>query len=57
MPEDALVLVVVNPGDPGTTMNLLAPIVVNSATGTSAQVILDGQGWPLRAELATSVSR
>lgn len=55
VPEDALVLVVANPGSTGTTMNLLAPIVVNASTGVSAQFILEGQDWPLRAELAPAV--
>lgn len=50
--EDAMVLVVANPGETGTRMNLLAPIVVNVHTGACAQVILDDQGWPLQAELA-----
>lgn len=50
--EDTLVLVVANPGADGTTMNLLAPIVVNAATGVSAQIILDGQDFALRAELS-----
>lgn len=50
-PEDALLLVVANPAEHGTTVNLMAPIVVNSVTGASAQVILEGQDWPLRAEL------
>lgn len=50
-PEKALLLVVANPGSRGTTVNLMAPIVVNSATGASAQFILEGQDWPLRAEL------
>lgn len=49
--SDALVLVVANPAHDGTTMNLLAPIVVNSSTGASAQIILDGQDFPLRAQL------
>ena len=49
--EDTLVLVVANPGENGTTMNLLAPIVVNATSGASAQIILDGQDYPLRAEL------
>jgi flagellar assembly factor FliW len=49
--DQALVLVVANPGEAGTTMNLLAPIVVNAATGASAQIILDGQDFPLRAQL------
>jgi len=49
--DDALVLVVANPGESGTTMNLMAPIVVNSLNGRSAQVILEDEKWPLRAEL------
>lgn len=49
--DDALVLVVANPADDGTTMNLLAPIVVNATSGASAQIILDGQDYPLRAQL------
>ncbi|PXA67375.1 flagellar assembly protein FliW [Cryobacterium arcticum] len=50
-PEQAMVLVVTNPGETGTTVNLMAPIVVNASTGRCAQIILDGQDWPLRAEL------
>jgi flagellar assembly factor FliW len=50
---DAMVLVVANPGESGTRMNLLAPIVVNVHSGACAQVILDDQDWPLQAELAT----
>jgi flagellar assembly factor FliW len=50
-PEDALVLVVANPGESGTTMNLMAPIVVNAVNGHCAQFILDGDEWPLRARL------
>jgi flagellar assembly factor FliW len=49
--DDALVLVVANPGESGTTMNLMAPIVVNSVNGRSAQFILEGEEWPLRAQL------
>lgn len=49
--DDALVLVVANPGESGTTMNLMAPIVVNSLNGRSAQFILEGEGFPLRALL------
>jgi flagellar assembly factor FliW len=49
--DDALVLVVANPGESGTTMNLMAPIVVNSLNGRCAQFILDGDEWPLRAQL------
>lgn len=51
VPEDALVLVVANPAGRGTTVNLMAPVVVNSTTGTAAQVILEGQEWPIRSEL------
>lgn len=49
--DDALVLVVANPGENGTTVNLMAPIVVNASTGVCAQVILDGQDWSLQSEL------
>ncbi|MBG6213748.1 MAG: flagellar assembly protein FliW [Cryobacterium sp.] len=52
-PVDALVLVVVNPGETTTTVNLMAPIVVNAGTGACAQFILDDQDWPLHAELGT----
>lgn len=50
--NDALVLVIANPGEEGTTVNLMAPIVINSTNGLSAQFILEGQDWPMRAELA-----
>ncbi|MBG6178860.1 flagellar assembly protein FliW [Arthrobacter sp. CAN_A1] len=45
-------LVVANPGEKGTTVNLLAPILVNQATGRCTQVILERGEWPVRAELA-----
>lgn len=51
-PADAMLLVVANPGASGTTVNLLAPIVVNARTAVGAQLILEGQDLPLRAELA-----
>lgn len=51
-PLDAMLLVVANPGDTVTTVNLLAPIVVNARTSVGAQLILDDQDLPLRAELA-----
>jgi flagellar assembly factor FliW len=50
-PDDALLLVVANPGSDGVHVNLLAPVVVNTATGAAAQVILDGQDYPVRAPL------
>ncbi len=46
--DDAMVLVVATPAATGTTVNLMAPIVVNSSTGISAQVILDGPDWPIQ---------
>jgi len=52
--EEALLLVVATPADAGMTVNLLAPVVVNARTGAGAQLILEGQDWPLRAELAPS---
>ncbi|TDN42876.1 flagellar assembly factor FliW [Curtobacterium flaccumfaciens] len=51
-PADAMLLVVANPGASGTTVNLLAPIVVNARTAAGAQLILEDQDLPLRAELA-----
>ncbi|PQZ96052.1 flagellar assembly protein FliW [Arthrobacter sp. MYb227] len=42
------VFVIVNTANNQTTVNLLAPILVNAGTGSCAQVILDGQDWPLR---------
>jgi flagellar assembly factor FliW len=51
-PENVLLLVIVNPSEAGTTVNLMAPIVVNATTGVCAQLILDDQDWPLRAELS-----
>ena len=50
--EDAIVLLVVNPGDDaGTaTANLLAPVVVNLATRQGGQVVLD-EDLPIRAPL------
>jgi flagellar assembly factor FliW len=55
-PEEAMVLVVANPGENATTINLMAPIVVNVVTGRCAQFILDGEKWPIRAELVGSAA-
>lgn len=49
---DASVLVVTTLDEEGPVVNLLAPMLVNSATGAASQVILDGTDWPLRARLA-----
>ena len=49
-----VMLAVVHPGaDEPSTANLLAPILVNPVTGAAAQVVLDGDEWPLRAPLGT----
>lgn len=49
--EEVHVLVIVSVADEGVTANLLAPIIVNPATGAACQVILDGQAWPVREML------
>ena len=51
-PAEAMLLVVANPGAESTTVNLLAPVVVNARTAVGAQFILEDQDLPLRAELA-----
>lgn len=48
--QDARVLVVARTGDDGTTVNLLAPVIVNADAGIGAQVILDGT-WSTRQQL------
>jgi flagellar assembly factor FliW len=45
------VLVVINHSPASTTVNLMAPIVFNPATGRCTQLVLDGKEYPLRAEL------
>lgn len=50
-PEQVRVLVVVNMSEASPTLNLLAPILVNTGTSACAQVILEGQDWDLRAPL------
>lgn len=51
--DEPLLLVVVHPGDDvaPTTANLLAPVVINLATGAASQVVLSDGDWPLRAPL------
>ena len=55
-PDDALVLLVVTPGarPADATANLLAPVLVDSATRRAAQVVLNGTGLPVRAPLAAA---
>ena len=52
-PEDVIVLLVVNAGESldTTTANLMAPVVVNTATLRARQVILDDPSLPLAAPL------
>lgn len=54
--EQALLLVVVTPSPEGSTVNLLAPVIVNRETGSALQlVLLEDDVFPVRAELATLV--
>ncbi|MBM6623469.1 flagellar assembly protein FliW [Micrococcaceae bacterium RIT802] len=48
------VLTMVNTSDREATVNLLAPVLVNPETGACAQVILEGQDWPLRSPLGAT---
>ena len=51
--DDVVVLLVLNAGDSlsTTTANLLAPVVVNTATRRASQVILDDPDLPIAAPL------
>jgi flagellar assembly factor FliW len=51
--QEPLVLLVVTVGDTleTSTVNLLAPVVINGATRVAAQVVLDDQSLPIRAPL------
>jgi flagellar assembly factor FliW len=51
-PEEAALFVIANHREGTTTVNLLAPIVVNKTTNMCAQFILEGQDWPIQAPLA-----
>ena len=44
-------LIVVNHSAGSTTVNLMAPIVLNRGTGRCTQLVLDGRDFPLRVEL------
>ncbi|MBO3084952.1 flagellar assembly protein FliW [Cellulomonas sp. zg-ZUI188] len=51
--DHTAVLAVVHPGhgaDDGPTVNLLAPLVIDTRSGRAAQIVLDGD-WPLRARV------
>jgi len=49
--DDVRLLVVTTLGDDGPTANLMAPILMHATSGDAAQVILDGDDWPLRMQL------
>lgn len=50
-PDEVATFVVANHHDGALTVNLLAPIVVNTITDICAQVILEGQDYAIRHEL------
>jgi flagellar assembly factor FliW len=50
-PEEAAIFVIANHRDGATTVNLLAPIIVNTTTDMCAQFILEGQDWSIQAPL------
>lgn len=51
--SDALVVVLLTLGSDlaSSTANLLAPVVINASTRRAAQVIVQGDQWPVRAAL------
>lgn len=49
--EAPQVLVVINHSPGSTTVNLMAPIVLNPATRRCTQLVLDGREYPLQADL------
>ena len=51
--EAPQVLIVVNHSPGSTTVNLMAPVVLNAGTGRCTQLVLDGRDFPLRAELGS----
>ncbi|WP_445155260.1 flagellar assembly protein FliW [Arthrobacter sp. Hor0625] len=52
--EAPQLLVVVNHSPSATTVNLMAPIVLNPASRRCTQLVLDGKEYPLRAELGAA---
>lgn len=56
--EQAAVFLVVTPGDSlaTSTVNMLAPIVVNSSTGQAVQLMLTGTDYSVRAPLVPAES-
>ncbi len=52
--ESPQLLVVVNHSPEATTVNLMAPVLLNPGTGRCMQLVLDGREYPLRAELKSA---
>ncbi|MDD1475672.1 flagellar assembly protein FliW [Arthrobacter sp. H16F315] len=52
--QDPQVLVVVTPSADSTTVNLMAPIVLNPGNRRCVQLVLEGRDYPLRAELKSA---
>ena len=50
-PDEVATFVIASHRDGVTTVNLLAPIVVNNITDMCAQVILEGQGYDVKSVL------
>lgn len=50
-PDQRRTLVIVNASDGAPHANLLAPIIINAATGEGAQVILDSDDYAVRTPL------
>lgn len=51
--EAPQLLVVLNHSPGSTTVNLMAPIVLNPGTRRCTQLVLDGRDYPLRADLGS----
>lgn len=51
-PDEVRLLVVATLQESGPAANLMAPILMNESNGEAAQVILDGDDWPLRMPLS-----
>ncbi|MBX3099312.1 MAG: flagellar assembly protein FliW [Salinibacterium sp.] len=49
--SEVRVLVVTTLDEAGPSANLMAPILMHATSGEAAQVILDGDEWPLRVLL------
>ncbi len=52
--EAPQILVVLNHSPEATTVNLMAPILLNPGTRRCVQQVLDGNEYPLRAELKSA---